>query len=122
MTPGCEKLIHIGEQGNILLTNELIKRYGDRGLIGVSVHPGLVATDLARNHGSLLNRITKWFAMPPEQGAIQQLWAATTDKPEELNGKYLVPIAQIGEPSARSRDEKLAREMWEWCEGELKGF
>ena len=33
-------------QGNIVFSNELDRRYRDQGIVSVSVHPGVIATDL----------------------------------------------------------------------------
>lgn len=35
--------------GNIVVSNEIAKRYGDRGIISHSLSPGLVASDLQRH-------------------------------------------------------------------------
>lgn len=41
--------------GNILFTNELVRRYGDQGLISIACHPGLTRTPLlGKNHGAFL--------------------------------------------------------------------
>jgi len=37
-------------QGNILHANELARRYADRGLVAISLHPGFVKSDLLRDH------------------------------------------------------------------------
>ena len=36
------------------------------------------------------------------------------------NGKYLIPWARLGEPRADTQDLKLGRELWEWCEDQVK--
>ena len=40
------------EQGNILFSNELARRYGDEGIISISTHPGILFTELFRYHSS----------------------------------------------------------------------
>ena len=37
------------EQGNLLFSNELAKRYGDQGIISSAVHPGPLQSDLYRD-------------------------------------------------------------------------
>jgi len=53
----------------------------------------------------------------PEQGALTQIWAATSQ--EAKAGTYYVPVAKVKAGSAYSRDEKLARELWDWTENEI---
>jgi NAD(P)-dependent dehydrogenase (short-subunit alcohol dehydrogenase family) len=108
--------------GNILLTNELVRRYGDKGLISIAVHPGFINTELTRYHNSILAGLTSKLALPTSLGAVTQLFAATSPEAAELNGKYLVPLAQVGAPSANALDKELGIKMWDYCENELKAF
>lgn len=60
----------------------------------------------------------------PEQGAITQLYAATSPEVTEKNlkGKYLVPYGKVETPTALGQDEsgKLAKEFWTLCESLVK--
>lgn len=53
----------------------------------------------------------------PQQGALTQLFAATS--PKIKNGQYYVPVATENAGSDYSRDEKLAGTLWDWTESEL---
>ncbi|KIM25455.1 hypothetical protein M408DRAFT_331202 [Serendipita vermifera MAFF 305830] len=108
--------------GNILHANELARRYKDKGLVAISVHPGFVKTELMRNHSSFATRLTQTMSITPEQGAITQLFAATAPEAKNLSGKYLVPFAKEQAPSRFAQDQDLAKKMWDWCESELKSF
>jgi hypothetical protein len=33
-----------------------------------------------------------------------------------MSGRYLIPWARVGVPSALSEDEKLGKDLWEWLE------
>ncbi len=57
------------------------------------------------------------FLVTPEQGALTQLFAATSK--DAKTGSYYVPIAKEDEASDYARDEKLADELWDWTEKEL---
>ncbi|KAG9077246.1 hypothetical protein FRC06_009012 [Ceratobasidium sp. 370] len=57
---------------------------------------------------------------PASQGALTQLYAGTTPEPEHLNGKFLVPWAQIGDTGPIAKDEKLGEKLWSWCEEQVK--
>ncbi|KAJ7261264.1 hypothetical protein B0H12DRAFT_1201525 [Mycena haematopus] len=111
---------------NILFTNELQRRLAGTGIYCLSVHPGLVATNIYRGtHASYpwlapFSFLEKYAFLSPEQGARTQLYAATALEVEEkdLKAAYLTPYAQIGTPSQRTQDKdgKLAAQFWALCE------
>ncbi|KZV84474.1 NAD(P)-binding protein [Exidia glandulosa HHB12029] len=85
--------------GNILVANELARRYGDQ-IVSISLHPGGVKTNLSRHRGGgLMAKITRFFFADPSLGAVTQLYAATAPEAAEMNGKYLIPWARVGEPN-----------------------
>lgn len=55
-----------------------------------------------------------WLGQSLEDGAATALYLATSQEVREQNhrAQYFIPIATLGEPSAISRDIKLARELW----------
>ena len=57
-----------------------------------------------------------------QQGACNQLWAATEDKGKITNGAYYEPLGVPGTHDKLSKDEKLAEELWEWTRKELVGI
>ncbi|KAK7006771.1 hypothetical protein R3P38DRAFT_3036741 [Favolaschia claudopus] len=111
---------------NILFTNELQRRLADSSIYCLSVHPGLVATNIYRGtHASYpwlapFSFLEKYALSSPEQGARTQLYAATALEVEEkdLKAAYLVPYAKVGTPTMRAQDKdgKLAKEFWSLCE------
>ncbi|KAK7028673.1 short-chain dehydrogenase reductase family, partial [Favolaschia claudopus] len=110
---------------NILYVSELARRHGSQ-IIGCSIHPGVVQTELLTTQ-SLAVRAASWLTHPfsvltPEQGAYNTLWAATSDKANIVNGEYYEPVGVPGRHLRMSRDEKLAKELWEWTEKELEGY
>ncbi|KAI9372200.1 hypothetical protein BJX61DRAFT_456349 [Aspergillus egyptiacus] len=109
---------------NILFAAELARRYPS--LVSVSVHPGVIMTDL---YGPLGKRVpgvtlgTKMIGMVStsvEGGARNQLWAAVGAKREALaNGGYYVPVGNC-RSNRYVTDEGMGRELWEWTEAELR--
>ncbi|KAG9127029.1 hypothetical protein FRC07_000956 [Ceratobasidium sp. 392] len=67
--------------GNVLFSNELAQRYGNQGIISVSLHPGAIKTDMMR-YVPLPSWIKNLL-----MGALTQLYAGTAPDPEKLNGK-----------------------------------
>lgn len=116
---------------NILFTRELARRYPT--LTAVSVHPGIVDTELWRTtlsgwlggFNGLFMAGKKVFYSSPEVGATNQLWAAVgkkgDGKGEVKTGEYYTPVGVAGQGSWQSQDPKLAEKLWEWTEKELEG-
>lgn len=64
-------------------------------------------------------RIGVGFAgLNPTEGAIPSLFCATATEIEEegIKDTYFVPLADKGSRSALSRDEGLAKRLWEFSE------
>ncbi|KAH7398058.1 hypothetical protein BKA64DRAFT_753902 [Cadophora sp. MPI-SDFR-AT-0126] len=107
---------------NILYTTELARRYPTIKV--VAVHPGVVKTDLqvTMRKSFLLAKLlapvyTYFTGVEVEEGALNQLWAATAKGVE--SGKLYYPIGLEVEGSLLARDEELAGKLWEWTATEL---
>jgi retinol dehydrogenase-12 len=110
---------------NILHSSELARRYPT--IKCVSVHPGVVDTNLSATLtgsnvllGWTKAIVTPLMITPVEKGAWNQLWAATS--PDIKSGEYYTPVAVTGGRSGNANNEKLARELWDWTENELKAW
>jgi NAD(P)-dependent dehydrogenase (short-subunit alcohol dehydrogenase family) len=115
---------------NILFTNELAQRYPN--ITSVSIHPGVIITDLyASFAGGFFMKWAVWFysKLTPilpghykdtKGGSLNQTWAATADKDVLKNGAFYTPVGTLGGGSSKSKDEGLAKRLWEWTETELQ--
>ncbi|KAI9614925.1 hypothetical protein KEM48_005837 [Puccinia striiformis f. sp. tritici PST-130] len=115
---------------NILFNNELQRRLQDTNIHCLAVHPGVVDTDLFRGLEEsypiikpilgLKSFLRGTVFLSPEQGTITQLYAATSPEITEkkLKGKYLVPYAQVQDPSVLAQDKEntLSLQFWSLCE------
>ncbi|KAL2822610.1 retinol dehydrogenase 11 [Aspergillus granulosus] len=110
---------------NLLYAAELAHRYP--GLTSVSLTPGVVNTGLVGNLGCF-NRAFVWVTnlgnlMGPEEGAWNQLWAATTKKENLVNGAFYEPVGVLSTKLDKAaKDEALAKRLWEWTEEALAGY
>jgi NAD(P)-dependent dehydrogenase (short-subunit alcohol dehydrogenase family) len=100
---------------NILFTYELARRLEGSGVTVNAVHPGAVATNLARNNGAIVS--TAWklagtFMRSPETGARTQIYLASSPEVEGVTGKYFVDSKEA-RSSAESYDAAIARRLWE---------
>ncbi|KAF2093488.1 NAD(P)-binding protein [Rhizodiscina lignyota] len=107
---------------NILHVRELAKRYPT--IKAIAVHPGGVNTNLSvtfqKNHpwvGIPGAYLQSFVLKTAEQGALTQLWAATS--PDAVSGKYYVPVARENSGSAYSRNPEMAAKLWDWTEEQL---
>ncbi|KZS95276.1 NAD(P)-binding protein [Sistotremastrum niveocremeum HHB9708] len=117
---GVQQLYAQSKFGNVVVANEFARRYGDKGIVSTALNPGNIQSDLQRHVGPFLMAILKLMLHPTPMGAVTQLWAGTSPEGEDLNGKYLIPWARIGETRKESRDQKLAEKLWNWLEEETK--
>ncbi|KAM7196245.1 hypothetical protein V8F20_007085 [Naviculisporaceae sp. PSN 640] len=117
---------------NILFAREVGRRYKEKGIKCVSVHPGRVNTNLTNpvKNWNFLTRMLvplvanySGFITTVDNGARNQLWAAAGAKREELvDGEYYIPVGKLGPGSKFNKDDELARRLWEWTEQELEGW
>jgi retinol dehydrogenase-12 len=110
---------------NVLFTKELAERYPD--IRSIAIHPGAVNTGLTQGviaswawTKTLIDVAGVFFMKSAAQGALNQLWAATS--PEAKTGKYYDPVAKEVPASAYAQDKELAAKLWEWTEKELDQF
>jgi len=82
----------VSKLSNILYSNSLAKRLEDKDVYVNSIHPGVVSTELSRGLVEVYGIIAKIafkvinvFAKSPEDGALTQLYAATS--PEIIEKK-----------------------------------
>ena len=96
----------------VLFAKELIEQYPD--LTCVSLHPGVVRTNLARSVGSCFKCIIKCFApclKSPNEGAVTTLHCATTDV-SAGNGMYYKD-SKIQPVKDGFVSKELQKKLWE---------
>jgi len=63
---GTKRLYGQSKLGNILFSKELARRYGGEGIVSISLHPGIINTDLVRHTGTRMQRLIQTVAYPPD--------------------------------------------------------
>jgi len=112
---------------NVLHMVELDRRLSDRGVRAYSVHPGVVATSLARHMTrDDFTSLTRFepadpvqekidvrhdFTMP-ERGAATQVWAAVSRDLADVGSVYLADCAIRDDVAPYAVDEAHARALW----------
>jgi len=117
---GALKLYGQSKLGNILFSNELARKYGDEGIVSISLHPGNIRTDLGRHMGFFQQILGRMMTYPVSYGTITPLYAGTAPAAGELNGKYLTGWARETLPHENALDGDLGKKLWEWCEDQVK--
>ncbi|KZV85086.1 NAD(P)-binding protein [Exidia glandulosa HHB12029] len=109
--------------GNILVSNELARRYGDK-IVSTSLHPGVFKTDLQSQDRVIrsLVWIASAFLSPVSMGPTNQLFAGTAPEGAKLNGKYLIPWAVEAKLSKEAEDQKSAEKLWDWLEQQVSAI
>jgi len=105
---------------NILFTNELQRRLEGTKVFTNSVHPGYVASELARNIGGVVGSLVRsignrLFAKTPEQGAQTNIYVAVSPDIEGVGAKYFDDCRAV-QPSAASNNVEAAKKLWEISE------
>lgn len=106
--------------GLIHFSNELQRRYSDKGLTAYSLHPGAVYTNVA-NKGleghkiigvirNIFAPFERFFMLTPQEGAQTSLLCATSKN--AVGGKYY-RNCRIATPSTEVNDSDMANSLWE---------
>ena len=111
---------------NVLHGRELARRHPE--LLSVSVHPGRVQTNISNvvlstwSLTSCIQTVLDTLAgtLTVEQGALCQIWAATWKREDVENGEIYWPVGKGNQGSKLSKDQNLAKKLWEWQEDEFK--
>ncbi|KAB8272977.1 hypothetical protein BDV30DRAFT_239061 [Aspergillus minisclerotigenes] len=109
---------------NIHYCGALAQRHPDINF--VSIHPGLVKTNLGTEFMSGSNLLVsaalkfakRFTTVNVREGAFNSLWAATN--PAAESGVFYYPVGVTGKESKLVKDEKLCEQLWEYTEKELQ--
>jgi NAD(P)-dependent dehydrogenase (short-subunit alcohol dehydrogenase family) len=117
---------------NVLHAVELDRRMSGSGVRAFAVHPGMVATKLARHmtrddvaavaelpeqrEVSGEREFSKLEVLTPEQGAATQLWAAVSREIDGTGGVYLADCTIRSDVAPYAIDAERARRLWQLSE------
>lgn len=111
---------HQSKLANVLFAAELSRRLADDRVTAVSLHPGVIDTELARHLPPYMKFImqalgSKLLMKTPLEGAQTQICAAVNPQLARLNGQYLANCAPET-PNPDIHDKELAAKLWEMTE------
>jgi NAD(P)-dependent dehydrogenase (short-subunit alcohol dehydrogenase family) len=96
---------------NMLFVRALAKRRDGTKVVVNGLHPGVIATELARDYSAPIRLMAKWLFKSPEQGARTSLYLATAPEVAEISGRYFAD-AKEKMPGAATLDDALAERLW----------
>jgi len=100
---------------NVLFTRALARRLEGTGVTVNAVHPGVVATELARDYPKILVKVFHLFLLSPEQGAACSLHVATSPALVGVTGEYFEKSR--AKPAAKAALDVEAQErLWKLTE------
>jgi retinol dehydrogenase-12 len=106
---------------NILVVNSLHRSHFS-SVVSVSVHPGLIRSQLGRHSPAFPDRMLDKLRWPAELGAVGLLFAGTSARSEELGGRYVIPWGRVGDLNSLARDEGLQDRLEAWLREEVKAW
>lgn len=92
----------------------------DQGVINTGLLTGLSWGQ--QTFITVANRATGTRFITLEEGTQNGLWAATAPKTEVTNGAFYEPVGKVGTETKASKDEELAKKLWEWTQTELAAW
>ncbi|WP_228447459.1 SDR family NAD(P)-dependent oxidoreductase [Streptomyces paludis] len=101
----------------VVLTQELARRTRDTSVTAACFHPGVVASNVARDSTMMRvlmgTRLAKAMMSTPEQGAEPLVHLATTADMSTGNGAYFNRLVHEKSANAQAADAQLAQQLWE---------
>lgn len=100
---------------NVMFTYELAARLAGTGVAANCLHPGAVATDMLKKIPWLLYALISPFLLTPAQGAVTQIFLASSPQVEGVSGGYYVK-STAARSSPRSYDVSARKHLWDVSE------
>ena len=104
---------------NVLFTKALARRLAGTGVTVNAVHPGVVATELARDYPKVLMAVVSLFLLTPERGAACSLHVAIDPGLASVTGEYFEK-SRPKKASPAARDEAAQERLWAITEDLLR--
>ncbi|CAI0476204.1 unnamed protein product [Linum tenue] len=109
----------ISKVANILHAKELARRLKEEGvnITANSLHPGEIATNLARNNGLLNGNIYAHQCLDSiklSMGAATQLYVALHPQVKGVSGEFFKDSNLSKPGTAPAQDEELAKQLWDF--------
>ncbi|KAK7055760.1 NAD(P)-binding protein [Favolaschia claudopus] len=115
---GAQVLYFQSKFANVAFSNELHRRYADKGIVSCSLNPGNLKSGLQRHMEGIQKTIINMMLYPTPYGALTQLYAGTSEEGVNFGGKYLIPWARQTHRNPSTNPE-WERTLWTWLEEQV---
>lgn len=102
----------VSKLANVLYAKELARRLGPRHITSVSLHPGVIASEIWRAMPGPIPWILGKTLPGPEEGAKTSVFCAVEPTLTAHNGAYF-DAQKPRHPSRLAQNEALAQQLWE---------
>lgn len=100
---------------NILFTKGLMSRLYGKDVTVNALHPGVVATQLFSNMGSMVKFLGNLFMISPRKGAQTTIYLAESFEVANMTGEYF-KNKRIKTSSKESNNPVIAEKLWRLSE------
>jgi retinol dehydrogenase-14 len=100
---------------NILFTQELARRLEGTGVTANCLHPGVVATNLARDFNPIFRALVGILFTSPEKGAETSIYLASSPDVEGMNGTFFLKKGKV-RSLLEAYDLATAQRLWQISE------
>jgi len=102
---------------NILFTQELHKRFHEKGIATVAVHPGNIATNFASESRSMLRfvyrtALAKYVLDTAEKGAGPLVWLATSRPDIDWQSGEYYDKYKVGKVNSIAKQPGISEQLW----------
>ncbi|KAH8086594.1 NAD(P)-binding protein [Cristinia sonorae] len=105
---------------NVVVARETAKRYADKHILSIPVHPGNIKTELMRTKAQWLRDLVgATLLWPAAQGALTQLWAGTMPEAIQYNAELLVAFVHVDKCRAEAYDPVLGERVWSYLQEQV---
>ncbi|TVY81347.1 putative oxidoreductase [Lachnellula suecica] len=114
------------------LADKFAKRLGDKGVLSISLHPGLMLTELQRNSPAMMRWTMGLMFKPPVYGAYSELYAGFSPAVRmEHNGGHTIAWGRNadlpgdvlkGLKSTKEGGSGVAQIFFDYCDREIKEY
>ncbi|SEN89870.1 NAD(P)-dependent dehydrogenase, short-chain alcohol dehydrogenase family [Mucilaginibacter gossypiicola] len=103
---------------NVYFARSLAQKFGDKGILAFSLHPGVVNSSFAdklRGFEKILMKLARPFMITSEQGAETSIYLATAPQLDKFNGSYFKK-KKVAKTAVIAKDVAAQEKLWQISE------
>ncbi|MDB5149189.1 MAG: NAD(P)-dependent dehydrogenase, short-chain alcohol dehydrogenase family [Mucilaginibacter sp.] len=100
---------------NVYFAHSLAQKFGDKGILAFSLHPGVVSSSFAdklKGFDKILMKLARPFMITSEQGAETSIYLATAPRLDQFNGCYFKK-KKVAKTAAIVQDTAAQEKLWQ---------